>query len=139
MGIDLPKDATGREIPLDTTVLYDEDGNELCVKRIEFDPFSKEWDFAVRIDSSSRLVVYRRPCVVYLEKPAPPDSWEALEADLGRAANCDTVTAQCRYFNTTYGCVNCPIHNGDGGCTHKDERAFEDILNRIRKLRGEDR
>ena len=37
--IELPKDAEGREIPLDTTVLFDKDGEELCVKRIEFDPF----------------------------------------------------------------------------------------------------
>lgn len=138
MSVELPRDAEGREIPLDTTVLYDKDGNELCVKRIEFDPFSKEWDFAVRIDSSSRLVVYRRPRAVYLEKPAPPDSWEALGEDLSRAAKRDAITSQCRYFNTTDRCVNCPIHNGDGGCTHKDERAFGDILNRIRKLRGED-
>ena len=28
MNIELPKDADGREIPLDTKVLYDEDGNE---------------------------------------------------------------------------------------------------------------
>ena len=28
MTIELPRDAAGREIPLDTEVLYDEDGNE---------------------------------------------------------------------------------------------------------------
>ena len=37
MNIELPKDAVGREIPLDTTVLYDKDGSEMCVKRIDLD------------------------------------------------------------------------------------------------------
>lgn len=40
MNIELPKDADGREIPLDTKVLFDNDGKELRVKRIEFDPFN---------------------------------------------------------------------------------------------------
>lgn len=48
MSIELPKDAEGREIPLDTEVLFDKDGKELCVKRIEFDPFSKEWNLVVK-------------------------------------------------------------------------------------------
>lgn len=28
MAVELPKDAEGREIPLDTEILYDENGNE---------------------------------------------------------------------------------------------------------------
>lgn len=135
MVIDLPKDAIGREIPLDTEVLYTEYGKCLDVDRFTYSvkqtiPALK-WG-VVFIDCA-----YDYCCSFYLTPPEPPDSWEALEADLGRAANCDAITAQCRYFNTTYGCVNCPIHNGDGDCTHKDERAFGDILNRIRKLRGD--
>ena len=134
MSVELPKDAEGREIPLDTTVLYDKDGNELCVKRIEFDPFSKEWDFAVRIDSSSRLVVYRRPCVVYLEKPAPPDSWEKLEEDLDRGADALNYEA-CAYFGkSACDCSSCIADKGET-C---ERVAMRDILDRIRKLRGED-
>lgn len=134
MSVELPKDAEGREIPLDTTVLYDKDGNELCVKRIEFDPFSKEWDFAVRIDSSSRLVVYRRPRVVYLEKPAPPDSWEKLEEDLDRGADALNCEA-CAYFGkSACDCSSCIADKGET-C---ERVAMRDILDRIRKLRGED-
>lgn len=134
MSVELPKDAEGREIPLDTTVLYDKDGNELCVKRIEFDPFSKEWDFAVRIDSSSRLVVYRRPRVVYLEKPAPPDSWEKLEEDLDRGADALNYEA-CAYFGkSACDCSSCIADKGET-C---ERVAMRDILDRIRKLRGED-
>lgn len=33
--VPLPKDHEGREIPLGTKVLYDEEGNELCVKVVE--------------------------------------------------------------------------------------------------------
>lgn len=132
MSVELPKDAEGREIPLDTEILYDEDGNEYEVARYDYSvrqtiPEHK-WD-AIMLDAFVHHV-----SDLYLTQP---DSWEKLEDDLSRAEKRDAITSQCRYFNTTYGCVNCPIHNGDGGCTHKDERAFEDILNRIRKLRSE--
>lgn len=34
MSIELPKDAEGREIPLDTEVLYDECGTKVSVKEL---------------------------------------------------------------------------------------------------------
>lgn len=131
MSVELPKDAEGREIPLDTTVLFDKDGEELCVKRIEFDPFKKEWDLAVRKDLPSRLIVYRRPCVVYLEKPAPPDSWEKLEEDLDRCIKEDCL---CPY-NPSEECSRCvlPIETEN----HCNSIALKEIKERIRKLRGE--
>ena len=136
MAIELPRDAEGREIPLDTEVLYSEDG-----RKFEVDYFT----YSVRqsIPNLKWGVVfmncrYDYCSSFYLTPPEPPDSWERLEEDLGRAAERDVITSQCRYFNTTNRCVSCPIHNDIGGCTHKDERAFKDILNRIRKLRGED-
>lgn len=137
MSIELPKDAEGREIPLDTVVMFGGNGNAYNIVRWSYitelnagDENANSW-YAV---TKGRTVL--DPELMYL---TPPDSWEALEEDLSRAAKRDAITSQCRYFNTTYGCVNCPIHNGDGGCTHKDERAFGDILNRIRKLRGKDK
>ena len=135
MSVELPKDAEGREIPLDTVALYDEDGNVHSIRRFIYttdfdlnDKWMNSW-YVVADDYKTA-----KPEQMHLTSP---DSWEKLEEDLGRAAKCDAVTARCRYFNTTNRCVNCPIHNSDGGCTHKDERAFEDILNRIRKLRGD--
>lgn len=132
MSIELPKDAKGREIPLDTKVLYDECGNEYQVYRyccsVRQSIPERVWE-AVILDSST----YYTSCL-YI---TPPDIWEKLEEDLNRAAKRDGVTSQCRYFNTTNRCVDCPIHNNFGGCAHKDERAFGDILNRINKLRGE--
>lgn len=128
--IELPKDAEGREIPLDTKLLYDKEGNPKEVSLFTYAPrsYSSGWN-VVLVGGFERFA-----SAMHL---TPPDSWERLEEDLGRAAERDAITSQCRYFNTTNRCVNCPIHNDTGGCTHKDERAFKDILNRIRKLRGE--
>lgn len=130
MNIELPKDAEGREIPLDTEVLFDKDGKELCVKRIEFDPFSKEWNLVVKEGSSSRFAFCYRPCVVYLEKP---DSWEKLEEDLDRCIEEDDL---CAYYSPSGKCSKCIISD-DGPC-HGDSLALKDIKERIRKLRGAD-
>lgn len=125
--IELPKDAEGREIPLDTECLYTYKGEKQDV--LSFTYYRREDIWEIETDMRTVNSIY-----LYL---TPPDSWEKLEEDLNRAAKRDGVTSQCRYFNTTNKCVNCPIHNDFGGCAHKDESAFGDILNRIRKLRGE--
>lgn len=136
MNIELPKDAEGREIPLDTEVLFDKDGKELCVKRIEFDPFSKEWNLVVKEGSSSRFAFCYRPCVVYLEKP---DSWEKLEDDLNRVVenNDAFYEASCAYMNQSGAvCNGCRLHGRHTrNCT---EEMFKDVVSRIRKLKGED-
>lgn len=134
--IQLLKDAEGREIPLDTKVLYGSGGTArnivYWVYTVDSD-LEKEWGNCWRAvtDAGRKL----DPELMYLTER---DSWEKLEEDLRRASERSAVTSYCRYFNTTNRCVNCSIHNDDGCCTHKDERAFGDILDRIRKLRGED-
>ena len=127
MSIELPKDAKGREIPLDTECLYTYKGEKQDVLSFTYYRRKDIWE----IETDMRMV---NSIYLYL---TPPDSWEKLEEDLRRASERNAVTSHCRYFNTTNRCVNCPIHIDDGCCTHKDERAFGDILNRIRKLRGE--
>lgn len=136
MSVELPKDAEGCEIPLDTSKLFISDGTMVHVLRFEYMYHTHDAHDAwfVYIESTPGEHMTLHACDVHL---TPPDSWEKLEEDLRRASERDAVTSQCRYFNTTNRCVNCPIHNGFGGCAHKDERAFGDILNRIRKLRGE--
>lgn len=133
--IELLKDAKGREIPLDTKILYNEDGKCFKVNRFTYSVVQTmpglKWG-VVFMDCQ-----YDHCSSFYLTPPEPPDSWEKLEEDLGRAAERKDITSQCRYFNNTNRCANCPIRKV-GGCTHKDERAFRDILDRIRKLRGED-
>lgn len=130
--IELPKDAEGREIPLDVEFLYNANGEAVkpcSFTFMHYDGFGWEMHLV-----GAPNIVYD-PKSFYLTQP---DSWEKLEEDLRRASERDAVTSHCRYFNTTDRCANCPIYNGVGGCTHKDERAFGDILDRIRKLRGED-
>lgn len=126
MSVELPKDAEGREIPLDTECLYTYKGEKQDVFSFTYHRRKDIWE----IETDMRIV---NSIYLYL---TPPDSWEKLEEDLGRAAERKDITSQCRYFNNTNRCANCPISKV-GGCTHKDERAFRDILDRIRKLRGE--
>lgn len=136
MSVELPKDAEGREIPLDTKVLYGIGGTTrnivYWVYTVDSD-LEKEWGNCWRAvtDAGRKL----DPELMYL---TPPDSWERLEEDLRRAAERDVVTSHCRYFNAADRCAACPIYNSVDGCTHVDERAFRDVLDRIRKLRGED-
>ena len=130
MNIELPKDAEGREIPLDTKVLYDKDGNEMEVSRYQYYPKVGPGYWNLR---SVRNKYYRTD-EVYL---TPPDSWSKLEEDLGRASGYDIIAPSCRYF-TAGKCVDCRMRNGVTCGIRKNERAFADILERIRKLRGED-
>ena len=128
--IELPKDANGHVIPLDTKVLYDECGNEYEVSRyccsVRQSIPERVWD-AVMLDTltyyTSRLYI------------TPPDSWEKLEEDLSEAGDARYQEA-CAYFHRDKdedGCTSCP--GGEDGCTRI---AMRDITDRIRKLRGED-
>lgn len=132
MSVELPKDAEGREIPLDTVALYDDDGNVHSVLRFIY---TTDFDLSDKWINSWIAVVddYKtaKPEQMHLTEP---DSWEKLEEDLGRAAERDAVVSCCRYF-TADKCADCPIRGNTSGCLHKEELAFGDILNRIRKLR----
>lgn len=132
--IELPKDAEGREIPLNTTALYDKEGNELRVKRIEFDPFNGLWRFAVRKCSPVLANIYRSPQDVYLVNPAPHDSWKKLLDDLDNAA--EKASPSCVWFNGgNRGCADCPVYESpNGGC---NIQLVKNIAARIRNLRGE--
>lgn len=133
MSVELPKDAEGREIPLDTQVLYDSDGIEFFTDKSIYMRVTDEWWFFGHFGSSisTHRVAAKR---LHL---TTPDSWEKLEEDLGRAAERDVVPTGCRYFNATNKCNGCPLYGSVNCDAHRDERAFENVLDRIRKLRGE--
>lgn len=133
MSVELPKDAEGREIPLDTQVLYDSDGIEFFTDKSIYMRVTDEWWFFGHFGSSisTHRVAAKR---LHL---TTPDSWEKLEEDLGRAAERDVVPTGCRYFNATNKCNGCPLCGSVNCDAHRDERAFENVLDRIRKLRGE--
>lgn len=131
MSVGLPKDAEGREIPLDTEMLYGEDG-----KCFEVDCFvysvrqtipGLKWEVVLM----SCIV---EPCTTfYLTPPEPPDSWEKLEEDLDR---CVKGNSACMYYSEDGTCQNCTIRDDSSlGCSSK---VLEDIKKRICMLRGED-
>lgn len=135
--VELPKDAEGREIPLDTEVMYDINGKKVHITSFTYQcdvhgPWSQWKVFSQDITGEKDGMLPADS--LYL---ATPDSWEKLEEDLGRASKRDAVVSCCRYF-TADECANCPIHGNASCCLHKEELAFGDILDRIRKLRGED-
>ena len=127
MSIELPKDAEGREIPIDTEVLYDKEGKRREVDCYTFYPDKYRWD-----------VVFEDSCVHFSPHNlslTPPDSWEKLLDDLYAAGDARHQEA-CAYFNRDkdeYCCESCP--GGKDGCVLI---AIRDIASRIRKLRGED-
>lgn len=122
--IELPKDAEGREIPLDTKVLYFKDGSEHRVAKWVLYPYEGiRW--AVVFDNEVR----RDPDVLYLTQP---DTWKKLLEDLDRGAEA-VVYEACKYFGNK-GCSSC-IADTDKSC---EQVAYADIAARIRNLRGED-
>ena len=133
MSVELPKDAEGREIPLDTKVLYRKDGTLVDVDEFNFstgysDP---EHKWTVRLMNCAVFFTTK----MFLNPPEPPDSWEKLEEDLSEAGDARYQEA-CAYFHRDKdegGCISCP--GGEDGCARI---AMRDILARIRKLRGED-
>lgn len=123
--ITLPRDAKGRDIPLNTTALYDKDGQEIEVSHYQYYPKVGTDHWNIR---SVRNKFYRQD-EVYL---TPPDTWEKLEEDLDK---CIKACDSCRYFSQDGTCNTCAISgNSIGGC---DGLVLKDIKERIRKLRGD--
>ena len=133
MSVELPKDAEGREIPLDTKVLYGSGGTArnivYWVYTVDSD-LEKEWGNCWRAvtDAGRKLDAE----LMYLTEP---DSWEKLEEDLGKIANHQTEVVCPYYDREIKDCEGCKLEGYDCSCSH----AFlKDVMARIRKLRGED-
>ena len=124
--IELPKDAEGREIPLNTECLYlVRDGIKQNVERFTYELRDAEWSV------ETNIAIYDTEDFS-LTQPDGPDSWEKLEEDFDR---CIEESNSCWYFSTGGDCFRCAIPDSDTcGCTAS---VFKDIKKRIRKLRGE--
>ena len=124
--IELPKDAEGREIPLDTEVLYDKNGSRRVVDFFKFYPDTDRWVIAFK-DSYSHFSPHNLSIT-------QPDSWEKLEKDLDRCADAPDYE-ECAYFGKdARSCSSC-VAGKEASCS---KTAMRDIASRIRKLRGED-
>lgn len=129
MSVELPRDAEGREIPLDTECLYSHGGEKQDVLSFTYYQKKDRWE----IETDTRFI---NSTCLYL---TPLDSWEKLEEDLGRTMG--KPDAICAYFGCENGdCVACRLNKESfkaipycNPCL-----AFKDILDRIRKLSGED-
>lgn len=119
--VGLPKDAEGREIPLDTECLYTYKGEKQDVLVFMYDRKEDIWE----IETDTRIV---NSIYLYL---TPPDSWKKLEEDLDRCIKADSLCA----YEPTEECSTCILPR-DSQC-HCDSFALEAIKERIRKLRGE--
>ena len=89
MSVELPRDAEGREIPLDTVALFNRDGNVYSIVRwtstTDFD-LSDGWSNKWRAITDRGFAL--DPALVYLTTPEP-DTWEKLEDDLDRRIEAD--------------------------------------------------
>lgn len=129
--IALPRDAEGREIPLDTKILYNEDGKCFKVNRFTYSVVQTmpglKWGVVFmdcRYDYCSSF---------HLTPPEPPDSWEQLEEDLAAFDDRQTY-GPCHYFHELGDdCMSCPAR--DDACA---DAVMRDVVSRIRNLRGED-
>lgn len=132
MNIELPKDAEGREIPLDTTAMYGADGKVVNISRWVYctalgflDDFRRGW---YAMGSGDRLV---STMSLYL---TPPDSWEKLEEDLDRGAGASEYEV-CAYFRKSpCECSSCIADESSRSC---ERVLMRDVVSRIRRLRGE--
>lgn len=132
--ITLPRDAGGKEIPLDTKVLYDGDGNAKEVQAFDYSPVESMWrvlilgDFILFLTSDMYLTTH--------------DSWEKLLEDLDNAAK-GGDNAECLYMRREdievgEQCSGCRLYNADDVFSDCSLLAYADIAARIRRLRGED-
>lgn len=131
--IELPRDAEGREISLDTSKLFISDGTMVHVLRFEYMYHTHDahdaWFVYIERTPGEHMTLHA--CDVHL---TPPDSWEKLEEDLRRYTNALNYEA-CAYFGkSTRPCPSCIANKGET-C---ESVVMRDIASRIRKLRGED-
>lgn len=137
--IELPKDATGRQIPLDAKHVYTRHGKALDVIGfclMETGGGAREWTVW------TKAAKYRAEDVLAKR----PDSWKCLIGDLNGVikANCGI----CAYMNpenvgidtedSSDNCESCPIHDIDDEDAFYCHRAFaSSIVRRIEALRGD--
>lgn len=132
--IKLPKDAEGREVPLDTEVMYDANGKKVRITsftyRCDVLGLWAQWKVFspdIRGEKDGMLPADS----LYL---IPHDSWEKLEEDLDK---CFSSNNSCYYLSKSGECCDCILAPNEVGRTC-DAAIFSSIKERICKLRKKD-
>lgn len=128
--VELPKDAEGKEVPLDTKTLYDEYGNQCDVAKFTYDLSGETTDSKWTIEYKNGV----RRFVSQMYLTTQPDSWKKLEEDLDRCISGDDL---CRYFSKSGMCCDCTIDSSTIDC-RRDSLVFNSIKERIHKLRSKE-
>lgn len=134
--IELPRDAEGREIPLDVEFLYNAIGESVKPYSFTFSIYDN-FGWEMHLVGSQNLAY--NPKRFYL---TPPDSWEKLLEDLDNAAK-GGDNAECLYMRREdievgEQCSGCRLYNADDVFSDCFLLAYADIADRIRKLRSDD-
>lgn len=111
MSIELPKDAEGREIPLDTALLYGKvSGEEYEVVCFNFSPSMRRW--RVKLKRRDDVGIYATDSFTLSKS----DNWEKLEEDLGMILN-HPEKIVCAYFNRERkDCDGCKLKDSSDIC-----------------------
>lgn len=131
MTIELPEDAADREIPLDTEIPYDEDGNEYEVYYCKYPVRQTIPQHKRRVAMTCHIARDRSDIHI-----APPDGWEKLDEGLHTVEVCgdspdleDPVRAYARDIGGK--CAECKLYAGD--CT---VNMCKGTVSRIHRPRG---
>lgn len=130
--VPLPRDHEGREIPLDTEVLYDKCGTKVSVKeflsRTSVENQRTGWTIKAAYKNNINYNSFK-PKDMHLTQP---DTFEGLLEDLGRAADALNYEA-CAYFDKS--ACDCSLCIADKGGTC-ERVVMRNIADRIRALLG---
>lgn len=130
MKLNLPKDAEGNVIPLDTECLYSYDGKKQVV--LSFTYYKKEDRWKIETDS-----LITNSTFLHLTKP---DSLKQLADDLDRVAN-DPEMSACTYLNrdkrSCYGCKFQKTNLNSFGFRNCTKLFLLDVAARVHRLAGD--
>ena len=125
MTVELPKDAEGREIPLDVEFLYNANGESVKPYSFTFRRYDG-FCWEMRLVGLPPNLVYDTNSF-YL---TPPDSWEKLEEDARKTA-CNYAPAP-RNEDGLITCDGCPFEKSES-CGNE---MTIDLVERAKKLAG---
>lgn len=125
-GVEPPRDANGKAIPLDTEILYTKNGQVFQVGEFHYSTRVNRWFTYGHYEHERKSRIDGTSCFLL----TPPDSWEKLEED--------AMKHSCDYFGIGLGNASC------GDCPHGSRRtgracwanACLDMIARAKKLSG---